>query len=532
MTDVLPFEATKPDSATRKLFILNQNEEDLFGHLWIEAAANISWQAVVVIGDAEATFANEPADYTVTAGGLASVDVTLYSDGLNADAHPVAINVSGKTINSLRVEESQATEFTVTSYAFANNSRTEVIGDPPVMGLQIWGDQQVRIYPYDSDNQRIMSTNPGFDFFTVALYTQQGEQTSTVTCDVESTPDFDPNFHYYAKCSIPDLTNTEGAAGAWDLVAQLGGETVLKTAVDMWCPEDYYKDEGTCYECDVGDATGAICSVEWNDHPVPSGTTLEAIVLKKQYWRAHERSTVIYPCAITAACKGGDGGEQSPPEYCNTVRAAPLSFTEYRSLRRTRSPGIRRTDLWHLRARLVHVSSSLRFNRQRGGSLACLLHARRDHAAQVCEECKNTFSPERLLVFCVAVLCVVLLIGGAFLWLARLDKMRDKEHYRTGKQHAHIVQRKLGNKVSIVVFTFQVIYQYAGIVTGYESYFHYPEPANGAVSYMSMFGLEVLNFSPPEVSVAAPLLQRPLIVLFASLACGSASTTARTTTRN
>ena len=110
--------------------------------------------------------------------------------------------------------------------------------------------------------------------------------------------------------------------------------------------------------------------------------------------------------------------------------------------------------------------------------------------------------------------------------------MRDKEHYRTGKQHAHIVQRKLGNKVSIVVFTFQVIYQYAGIVTGYESYFHYPEPANGAVSYMSMFGLEVLNFSPPEVSVAAPLLQRPLTVLFASLAFGSASTTARPTTRN
>ena len=322
VTDVLPFEAIKPKPATRKLFILNQNEEDLFGHLWLEAAANISWQAVVVIGDAEATFSNEPANYTVVAGSLASVDITLYSDGLNADAYSVTIVVGGRTINSLRVEVPQETVFTVTSYAVANNSRAEVIGDPPVMGLQIWGDQQVRIYPYDSDNQRIMSTNPGFDFFTVALSTQQGEQTSTVTCDVDSTPDFDPDFHYYAKCSIPDLTNTEGAAGAWDLVAQLGGETVLKTAVDMWCPEDYYKDEGTCYECDVGDATGAICSVEWADHyPVNSGTTLEAVVLKKQYWRAHERSAIIYPCAIKAACKGGDGGGQSPPEYCNKVRA-------------------------------------------------------------------------------------------------------------------------------------------------------------------------------------------------------------------
>ena len=179
------------------------------------------------------------------------------------------------------------------------------------------------------------------------------------------------------------------------------------------------------------------------------------------------------------------------------------------------------------------MSSSLRFNRQSEGSLACILHARRDHAAQVCEECKNTFSPERLLVFCVALLCVVLLIGGAFLWLARLDKMRDKEHYRTGKHHAHIVQRKLGNKVSIVVFTFQVIYQYASIVTGYEHYFHYPEPARGAVSYMSMFGLEILNFSPPEVSATPLLLRRSLILVFWLCSrFASASIRARTTTPN
>jgi hypothetical protein len=109
-------------------------------------------------------------------------------------------------------------------------------------------------------------------------------------------------------------------------VAQLGGETVLQVAVDMWCPEDYYEDEGTCYECDVGDTIGAICSVDWADHAVPSGTTLGAMVLKKQYWRAHERSSVVYPCAIKAACKGGDGDGQSPPAYCNEARApAPLS---------------------------------------------------------------------------------------------------------------------------------------------------------------------------------------------------------------
>ena len=42
----------------------------------------------------------------------------------------------------------------MTAYAVANNTRAEFVGDPPMMGLQLWGDQQVRIYPYDGDNQR------------------------------------------------------------------------------------------------------------------------------------------------------------------------------------------------------------------------------------------------------------------------------------------------------------------------------------------------------------------------------------------
>lgn len=332
MTDVLPFEATKPYSDTRKLFILNQNEDELFGEIWVEAAANISWQAAIGPADASVTFANEPATYAVTAGSLEEVEITLASEGLNANTYPFVIKVRGKTVNSLRVEHEQHTQFKVTSYAVANTSRAEVVGDPPVMGLQIWGKEQVLIYPHDSDNKRIMSANEGSDFFSVALNTQQGEQTSTVTCDVKATPEGDPNFHYYAECPIPDLTNTEGAAGAWIVAVQLNDETILEQTVDMWCPEDYYKDEGTCYECDVGDAIGTICSVEWDEHPVPSGTTLEAVILKKHYWRAHEGSTVVYPCAITAACKGGDGGGQSPPEYCNMVRvSSPLSF-EYVAL--------------------------------------------------------------------------------------------------------------------------------------------------------------------------------------------------------
>ena len=116
---------------------------------------------------------------------------------------------------------------------------------------------------------------------------------------------------------------SRGAAGRRD---------ILQVAVDMWCPEDYYEDEGTCYECDVGDTIGAICSVDWADHAVPSGTTLEAMVLKKQYWRAHERSYVVYPCAIKAACKGGDGDGQCPP---TATRRARRRLRESRGALRT-----------------------------------------------------------------------------------------------------------------------------------------------------------------------------------------------------
>ena len=54
------------------------------------------------------------------------------------------------------------------------------------------------------------------------------------------------------------------------------------------------------------------------------------------------------------------------------------------------------------------------------------------------------------------------------------------------------------NKVAIVVYAFQVIYQYANIVTGYEFDFDYPEPAKSGVECLSTFGLNILSLSPPE----------------------------------
>ena len=44
VTDVLDFAATKPDPDTKQLFVVNQNELDIFGEIWVEAEVNVTWQ--------------------------------------------------------------------------------------------------------------------------------------------------------------------------------------------------------------------------------------------------------------------------------------------------------------------------------------------------------------------------------------------------------------------------------------------------------------------------------------------------------
>ena len=324
VTSVLPFVATKPQSETQLFIVVNQNELETYGEIWVEAEASVTWQLDV---GADST-RNQPMAYTLAPNDLLSVQATMDSEGLSADEHPIVIRVWAKTAESLRAHARQNTTFTVTSYAVANNTRAEVVGDPPVMGLQLWGDQQVRIYPYDADNQRIMSANPGIDVFDVQLSNQQ--TTDVIQCAAPSIQDYDPDFHYYASCVIPDLSKAVGAAGAWDLVVTLNGENIIRAPVDMWCPERYYEKPGSnglssCHECNVGDTTGAICSVAWDDFAMPSGTTREGIVLKKAYWRAGLDTDRIYPCSLDGACKGGDGSGNA--EYCNEGYFGPFCST-------------------------------------------------------------------------------------------------------------------------------------------------------------------------------------------------------------
>ena len=150
-----------------------------------------------------------------------SVELTL-SAGLSANVHPIKLRAWAKTTESLRKDHEQIFDFTVNSFAFANTSRVQLVGDPPVMGLQLWGDKQVRIDPYDGDNERMMLANPGHR--RLHRRAVQSANDGRDPCDVPSVPNFDPDFHYFARCVIPDISRSVGAAGAWDLVVTLNGE--------------------------------------------------------------------------------------------------------------------------------------------------------------------------------------------------------------------------------------------------------------------------------------------------------------------
>ena len=94
------------------------------------------------------------------------------------------------------------------------------------------------------------------------------------------------------------------------------------------------------------------------------------------------------------------------------------------------------------------------------------------------------------------------------------------------RYHVRRVRKLCANKFSILVYTGQVVYQFANIVTGYEFDFHYPEPANWVVEHMSLFGLSIISLSPPEcVNPRSNFYTRvliatlgPLIVIVAGIA--------------
>ena len=174
---------------------------------------------------------------------------------------------------------------------------------------------------------------------------------------------------------------------------------------------------------------------------------------------------------------------------------------------------------------MVHVSSNLVFltsvspaNLSECGALAT-----RRHTSQSCKQCSDagSFFATYMLFSVGAFLAICF---GVLYWRKsreideRAEKMehdldeigkRAKEkardafatsamHVDTLLDHVRTVRKLCANKFSILVYTGQVVYQYASIVTGYEFDFHYPQPAKWVVEHMSLFGLSVLSLSSPE----------------------------------
>jgi hypothetical protein len=334
-TPLYDVRATKPEEDTQSWFIINSNEDPLFGEIWCESPSNVSWD--IKIGDQ--VFKNTPANYTVAENDLLTVEITLRTAGLvGGRTHAVNVTVWAKTANTLRVDDTLPIAFLVDTVA-TNYSRVVIVGDPPIMGEE-WGSQ-VHIYPYDADDQQMYEDDTSN--FAIELQIE-GTGTNTIKCKTVSEGEGGPSFHFYAECDIDDLASVAGAAGDWKVVVELDGELISRDVdnawqlngtnssgtlvVDMWCPKNYYEKEDaeglmTCYECDTlnkGDMQGAICREKHGS--LKSGTKLERVVLKEGFWRANSNAEVVYPCPLEDACSGGDTGK-----YCNEGYIGPLCST-------------------------------------------------------------------------------------------------------------------------------------------------------------------------------------------------------------
>ena len=572
---------TKPDSYEQQFFILNQNAQYMKGTISVESdsfgpgqyeicggthnaetnatsgcaslnSTEIPKQEEVDIGSTwmagttAATTGTGGTGRRLAAGGveykvapneLLSVVLTLYTDGLESTQHKVRVNVDAtfwyerRFIGEAFAHLSDTKEFVfeVTSEPVAKYSSANVSGDMPIMGEK-WGKSQLKIYPYDSDNQRIVpsSKNRACDKFAVQLQNEMKfsdasgvETTSIINCPMESDPEdcvktssSSDAAHCCATCVITDMANEDkNPAGRWEvLVTHTNeGDVLNGTKVDMWCPPGYYEDKKNndwcpdatcCYLCGVGDTVGAICEEPWPDESgvaqsfkdydedVRSGTTKDRIRLKDAYWRADFDEDHIYQCALDEACVAK---EKCSNGICATAGDSICKLGYHGPFCGTCSSGF-------------YMNKDLK----------------------TCDSCEDAVSFIPVYIF-ASVVSVIVIGAAVYYWrknkeieerMGEIQSAYDKKVDNAKSvaraafvealskkradaiqrlRHTHAIVKKLCvNKFTILVYTFQVVNQYAGIVTKFEFDFKYPEPANGAVDWMAAFSFNVLTISPPE----------------------------------
>ena len=562
---------TKPNTYDQQFFIINKNAEYMKGTISVESDTFEQGQYEICRGDTETNATSGCAslnstiiqgdddvgstgtigiaatgapsatgtgtrrrlmtgevEFVIEPNELLSIVLTLYTDGLMSKTHKVLVNVDAKFWYEGRfigealahLSDTKEFDFTVTSEPVAENSFASVSGDDPIMGEK-WGTSQVRIYPFDSDNQPIVpsTANGACRYFDVVLQNEK-RTVAPVACSMEPDPatcvaaSNEEEAHCCATCVISNMANERAnPAGRYEVLVEHTnpGDVLNGTYVDMWCPPNYYEDtkEKTCdedstccYECGVGDQVGAICSEPWPDESgvqqtfndydedVRSGTTKDRIRLKDSYWRADFDEDHIYQCGLEQACRAkekcGNGncatagnsicklGYQGP--FCGTCSSGYYMNTKFNTCDSCDDAGSFVPVYIFAAVVAAIVIGAVVYYWQKNKEIEQRLEEIQSAFDQKVESARNV-------------------ARAAF--VAAVSKKRADSIHRLQRMH-EIVKKLCINKLAILVYTFQVVNQYSNIVTGYEFEFQYPEPAKSMVNWMSAFSFNLITVSPPE----------------------------------
>ena len=268
----------KPDnSGEENLYIINQNNANLVGELWLEAVGVLAWMIEI---DSR-TFPSRSAAFNIAASSYLKVTVRLASEGLAASDYPVKIVVSAKTTSSLRVTSTQDAVFTVVAPAHPNTTTVSMSGRP-TLGEVFKG---IKITARDSDGIRV-EADQGDDFEVILM--KSSKETILIPCAVE----WDSHDKVYG--SICELPASIDDAGMWDAEIKLSGKVFAERRFRTMCRSGYYESKTQmCERCPAG----TDCS--------EAGETLRSLPILPGHWRSGVTSSDVRECLLGKKACGG-----------------------------------------------------------------------------------------------------------------------------------------------------------------------------------------------------------------------------------
>ena len=151
--ETLSLAAVKPAAATDTAYLVNLNDDMLYGNIWLVQTTlppNASWSA-------------QPSNFNLRPGSYVKVAVSVDSAGLVPRTYNLTLGVAARTTKSLPSAVSIPVALLVGARADAATTKVVIVGAPT---LDVsWSG--IKIYPYDGDGYPI--TTDGNEGFEVAL---------------------------------------------------------------------------------------------------------------------------------------------------------------------------------------------------------------------------------------------------------------------------------------------------------------------------------------------------------------------------